>query len=45
MVCDCIDFKTYTVKQVTRNHDNHHAMKKCTGIVCDHIDLKYTKHG
>ena len=23
MVCDCIDFKTCTVIQVTHNHDNH----------------------
>ena len=45
MVCDHIDFKTYTVIQVTHNHDDHHCVfwkvKICRSMVCDDIDLGY----
>ena len=39
---DHIDFKTYTVIQVTHNHDNHHcSLKKRTSVACDHIDFTH----
>ena len=35
--------------QGTHNHDNYHCvlkkLKVCTGMVHDHIDLRFTKHG
>ena len=27
------------VKQVIHNYGNHHYVKICTGMVCDHIDF------
>ena len=41
VACDHIDFKTYTVIQVTHNHDNHCGKKlKVTSMVHDHIDSR-----
>ena len=46
MACDHIDFETYTVIQVTHNHDNHHHVLKVkyTSMAHDHTDFNIYTH-